>query len=68
MVKKIQACNCGSIEGKKTILNSHVHVGITTKFSKTGTFIENTCLYLEQNYCPQCGRKYIVKEITYEED
>lgn len=53
-----QACSCGEIEGKKIILNSHAHVGITTEFQDNGVFKNNKALYLENNYCPQCGKKY----------
>jgi hypothetical protein len=59
---KIQACNCGAIPGKKSILNSEAHVGITTNFSDSGTLINNKGLYLKNNYCPQCGKKNIELE------
>jgi hypothetical protein len=62
VVEKVQACNCGEITGKKTLLNNKAHVGITTKFSDTGTFVDNNGLYLDNNYCPQCGQKYNDKE------
>lgn len=64
-MKKIQVCKCGHIEGKKTILNSHAHVGITIEFQDNGVFQNNKALYIENNYCPQCGKKY---KVEYEKD
>lgn len=64
LVKYIPTCHCGEAPGKKTILSQEVHVGITTKFHANGTFKENTGLYLENRYCPQCGapRKILIQE------
>ena len=31
-----QTCTCGAIKGKKTILNSHAIVGVTTEFQDNG--------------------------------
>lgn len=59
-MKKIQTCTCGAIPGKKTLLNDQAHVGITTEFSDSGTFVNNKGLYLKNNFCPQCGRKYVI--------
>jgi hypothetical protein len=59
---KIQACNCGAIADKKTLLNDQAHVGITTQLSDSGTFVNNKALYLKNNFCPECGQKYIEKE------
>lgn len=53
-----QNCNCGEIPGKKTILNDMAHVGITTEFLDNGVFKNNKGLILENNYCPQCGKKH----------
>ncbi|WP_273328152.1 hypothetical protein [Vallitalea guaymasensis] len=64
-MKKIQTCNCGCIEGKNILLNSHAHVGITTEFQDNGVFHNNKALYIENNYCPQCGKKY---NVVFEKD
>lgn len=61
-MSKVQNCKCGAIEGKKTLLNSQAHVGITTEFLDNGVFKNNKALYLQNNYCPQCGVKYEDKE------
>jgi hypothetical protein len=58
---KIQVCDCGKIPRKKTLLNSQAHVGITTEFLDSGVFKNNKALYLENNYCPQCGKMYVEK-------
>ena len=58
-MKKYQACECGRIEGKTTLLNNEAHVGITTEFQDNGVFKNNKGLYLKNNFCPQCGMKYI---------
>lgn len=56
--RKIQQCNCGHIPGKKTILTNFCRVGITTEFLDNGVFKNNHELYIENNFCPQCGKKY----------
>ncbi len=56
---KKAACTCGDIPGKKKILNSFARVGITTEFLDNGVFKNNSALYVDNNYCPQCGKKYI---------
>ncbi|GEM_PF-2522202 len=62
-VKKIKTCSCGAVEGKKTILNNFAHIGVNTRFQGTGVFKDNRVCYVENNFCPQCGKKYaIVKE------
>lgn len=53
-----QTCTCGAIKGKKTILNSHAIVGVTTEFQDNEVFKNNKGVYLENNYCPQCGTPY----------
>lgn len=53
-----QNCKCGAIEGKKTILNDMAHVGITTEFQDNRVFKNHEALYIENNYCPQCGERY----------
>ena len=58
MTKRYQVCDCGEIPGKKTLLYVHVRVGITTEFQDNGVFKNNKTLYLQNNYCPQCGAKY----------
>lgn len=55
---KRPTCNCGSSQGKKTILNEYAHVGIITEFHDNGVFKNNKACYVENNYCPQCGKKY----------
>lgn len=57
-----QTCTCGAIKGKKTILNSHAIVGVTTEFQDNEVFKNNKGLYLENNYCPQCGTPYEIVE------
>ena len=54
-----RGCNCGEIPGKKTILRNYVVVGITTEFLDNGVFKDNKALTLENNYCSQCGEKYV---------
>lgn len=61
-MSKHQACNCGRIEGKKTLLNNQAHIGITTEFFDNGVFKNNKALYVQNNYCPQCGAKYMEDE------
>ncbi len=61
-MNRYQNCSCGSIEGKKTILNNHAHIGITTEFQDNGVFINNKALYIENNFCPQCGKVYSLVE------
>jgi hypothetical protein len=57
-----RTCTCGAIKGKKTILSNRVRVGITTEFHDNGVFKNNTALFLENNYCPQCGAPYEIIE------
>jgi hypothetical protein len=57
-----QTCNCGAIEGKKTILCKVARVGITTRFRDNGTFLDNNSLYIQNNFCPQCGAAYEIIE------
>ncbi|MCT4544608.1 MAG: hypothetical protein N4A63_13790 [Vallitalea sp.] len=68
-MKKIQSCKCGFIEGKTTLIDNHVRVGITTEFQDNGVFKNNRPLLLENNYCPQCGKHYkiVFKEGEQEE-
>lgn len=67
MIKKyIQSCSCGQVEGKKTILNNKAHVGITTEFTESGTFKNNTALFLENRFCPECGKAHIAREFGTE--
>lgn len=61
--KKVQQCTCGAIKDKKTILANYCRVGITTEFQDNGVFKNNHELCLENNYCPQCGKKYINQEM-----
>ncbi|MHA1304858.1 MAG: hypothetical protein ACTSPI_14265 [Candidatus Heimdallarchaeaceae archaeon] len=64
-MKVIQTCSCGKIKGKKTILADITRVGITTEFQDNRVFKNNEALYLENNYCSQCGKKYkVVNEIN----
>lgn len=55
---KVKKCDCGSIKGKSTVLNSFAHIGITTEFLDNVVFKNNAACYVENNYCPQCGEKY----------
>lgn len=59
MRKKL--CNCGKIEGKKIVLNSHAWVGMTAD-KKDGVLTGKKGLYLKNNYCPQCGKPIEVIE------
>jgi len=59
--KKIKTCSCGALEGKTTILNNFAHIGINTKFRDNGVFKDNKSCYVENNFCPQCGKKYEVR-------
>ncbi len=66
-MKRTMNCNCGHIEGKKVLPHSHaLSFGITVKDmgeGYDGTFVDAKSLYLENNYCPQCGTKITVEEI-----
>ena len=55
---KKPACNCGAQEGKTIILNSRAHIGVITEFHDNGTLRNNKALYLENNFCPQCGKRH----------
>lgn len=59
----IPTCHCGEQPGKKTILNTQAHVGITTEFLDNGVFINNHALYLENRFCPQCGAPRKIIEV-----
>ena len=55
-------CSCGEISGKKFVLNSHAWIGMTAD-EKDGILTGKKGLYLENNYCPQCGAPYkVVKD------
>ena len=58
----IPNCECGKVEGKKTILNNAVVVGVNTELDENGVFVNHRACTLENNYCPQCGTKYIAKK------
>jgi hypothetical protein len=60
--ERIQQCDCGRIKGKKTILANFARVGITTEFQDNGVFKNHNSLCIENNYCPQCGKKYKVMD------
>lgn len=62
MKKRRMACECGNIDGMTRIPNSHAHVGIITEFHDNGVFKNNRALYLENNYCPQCGKAYNIQD------
>ena len=67
-MSKVQNCNCGAIPEKTTLLNSQAHVGITTEFLDNGVYKNNKALYLQNNYCPQCGIKYEDEAMGGQED
>ena len=56
--KKKKNCNCGSIQGKAQILNNFAYIGVNTEFQDNGVFKNHSGLHTENNYCPQCGKKY----------
>ena len=56
--KKVKTCSCGAVKDKKTILNNFAHIGINTKFQDNGVFKDNKAFYVENNFCPQCGKRY----------
>ena len=56
--KKKKNCNCGVIPGKTQLLNNFAHIGVNTNFIDNGVFKNNSALCTENNYCPQCGKKY----------
>ena len=56
--KKIKTCSCGAVKGKKTILYNFAHIGINTEFQDNGVFKNNRPCFIENNFCPQCGKKY----------
>lgn len=63
-IKLVKDCNCGEIEGKKVILGNFSRIGITTEFQDNGVFKNHSALYVDNNFCPQCGTKYkIVNEL-----
>lgn len=55
-------CKCKAVEGRVHVLHSHSHVGITVKDNGPnyhGVFEDRASLYLENNFCPQCGAPVI---------
>lgn len=56
--KKIKTCSCGTVRNKKTILNNFAYIGINTEFQDNGVFKNNAACYVENNFCPQCGKRY----------
>lgn len=57
---KKPSCSCGAQLGKTIILNGRAHVGVITEYHDNGTFRNNRALYLELNFCPQCGSQYLI--------
>ena len=56
--RKKKNCNCGAIPGKTQLLNNFAYIGINTEFMDNGVFKNNSGINVENNYCPQCGKKY----------
>lgn len=61
-VKKYPTCNCAQAfvpNGKALVLNGIASIGFATEFWDNGVYKNSERIHVVNNYCPQCGAKYV---------